>query len=331
MNSANPAPTARPLRTSGVNLVRLALALAGATRIEEVLGRAIGLLSGDQPEMAWAILHRLQPGKYGATSTPGVSYEDLRLLCDATCGRDNWLSLGSLLSPRSTLGRPISCSIRGGDSGAAADPDLVLAQWSHLGHELDEADPDLQTAARLIACSAGAASVFEYLLEQTSHDPLTGLLNRAGILEVLGREVARSQRTASDLSVLFLDLDRFKEVNDIYGHAVGDGVLRNTARLLSGGIRASDALGRIGGDEFLVVLPDTDLRVARRIGRRLQKVLQSAGGRPSGLSYGGASLDEAGKIGEMLELADQRMLSQKRRRRVQSLGRVRHGRLSPNA
>lgn len=323
MKNANSVTTIRPLMHNSVNLVRLALALSGATRIEEVLGRALDVLSSEQPEMAWAILHRIEAGKYRAATGPGVSYEDIRALSDRSCGMDNWLSLGTRMAPRSTLGEPAFSAIRAGDAGQEADPDLVLAQWTRLGESLDPGDPYLETAARLIASSASTATVFEYLLEQSFHDPLTGLLNRMGILELLEREAARARRNNTELSVLFLDLDRFKEINDLHGHAVGDGVLRTIAGQLSSGLRASDAVGRIGGDEFLVVLPETDLRAARRIGRRLSRLVENVNGRPMGLSFGGATLEEVEQTAAMVEKADQRMLSQKRRKQNQRIDRLR--------
>ncbi len=91
---------------------------------------------------------------------------------------------------------------------------------------------------------------------QANHDPLTGLPNRTLFGEVLEQALARARRQTQILALLFVDLDGFKEVNDTWGHAVGDGVLQEVARCLRQSIRASDSVARLAGDEFAVVLPD---------------------------------------------------------------------------
>ncbi|MFW6079550.1 MAG: diguanylate cyclase, partial [Gemmatimonadota bacterium] len=90
-------------------------------------------------------------------------------------------------------------------------------------------------------------------------DGLTGLFNHRHIQEVLHEEFERSKRTHEPLTVVMFDLDRFKEVNDTYGHQAGDRVLQTTAGILRDTAREIDKLGRYGGEEFLAVLPDTDM------------------------------------------------------------------------
>lgn len=102
-----------------------------------------------------------------------------------------------------------------------------------------------------------------------THDPLTGLSNRRLGLERLEAEVARSQRYGHPLSVLMLDLNSFKAINDKYGHAAGDNVLRTFSDRLSKLIRASDLAVRMGGDEFLVILPECELQSVSSLVRRL--------------------------------------------------------------
>jgi diguanylate cyclase (GGDEF)-like protein/PAS domain S-box-containing protein len=94
----------------------------------------------------------------------------------------------------------------------------------------------------------------ENLHFKATHDSLTKLLNREAILEMLGREIARSSREHGSTAVLLADLDHFKEVNDQYGHPIGDEVLRETARRFLRSVRAYDLVGRLGGEEFLVIL-----------------------------------------------------------------------------
>ena len=98
------------------------------------------------------------------------------------------------------------------------------------------------------------------LLHEATHDPLTGLLNRSLLLAELRRELHRAQADGSELSVLYLDLDGFKAVNDSLGHGAGDDLLRTTAARLRTTLRPGDHLARMGGDEFVAVLPRTGRR-----------------------------------------------------------------------
>jgi diguanylate cyclase (GGDEF)-like protein len=99
----------------------------------------------------------------------------------------------------------------------------------------------------------------EELRVQATHDSLTGLWNRASVLETLDKELARAKREGHPLATLMVDVDHFKMVNDTHGHQAGDAVLREVAHRIRSAIRRYDTLGRYGGEEFLVVLPATDL------------------------------------------------------------------------
>ncbi len=107
------------------------------------------------------------------------------------------------------------------------------------------------------------------LLHEATHDALTGLLNRGLLMAELRRELHRGQSDGAEVSVLYLDLDGFKAVNDSLGHRAGDDLLRVTATRLRSSLRPSDHLARMGGDEFAVVLPRTGPATARRLAHRL--------------------------------------------------------------
>jgi len=100
------------------------------------------------------------------------------------------------------------------------------------------------------------------LSEQALHDPLTGLFNRRYLVEFFQREQARALRERSSLALAMIDLDHFKRLNDSHGHLVGDEVLQAVAQHLQGNLRSTDAVFRIGGEEFLLILPDVELAEA---------------------------------------------------------------------
>jgi diguanylate cyclase (GGDEF)-like protein len=106
-------------------------------------------------------------------------------------------------------------------------------------------------------------------------DPLTGCLNRRGLDQALAREIARASRAGSNLALLALDLDHFKEINDTYGHIAGDVVLRQVGALLTQTARAGDNVARTGGEEFTVLLPDTDADGAYHSGVRICETVRT--------------------------------------------------------
>lgn len=117
----------------------------------------------------------------------------------------------------------------------------------------------------------------EQLRHLADHDALTGLLGRRRFSEELAREAARVRRHGGRASLLLLDLDGFKYVNDAFGHSVGDDLLVRIAAALRHTLRESDVLGRIGGDEFAIVLPETDQEGARTVGAKLGDVVRKHG------------------------------------------------------
>lgn len=115
--------------------------------------------------------------------------------------------------------------------------------------------------------------LMEQLREQALHDPLTGLPNRVLLLERLGQATARARRSHAPISVLFLDLDGFKAVNDTLGHAIGDVVLRTVANRLAALLRPNDTAARLGGDEFVVLCEDTTTEQAQLVAARLREAV----------------------------------------------------------
>jgi len=115
-------------------------------------------------------------------------------------------------------------------------------------------------------------------------DPLTGLFNRRQFLTMTDAEWSRFQRYYRSLSVLMVDIDHFKSVNDWFGHAVGDKAIRAVADVCVRGKRKSDIVGRVGGEEFAVLLPETTLSRARTVAERIRKKVEgltlTAEGRP---------------------------------------------------
>lgn len=108
----------------------------------------------------------------------------------------------------------------------------------------------------------------------SSLDTLTGLLNRRMLFDRLGHEIVRVRRYNAELALMFCDLDYFKEINDTYGHRVGDAVLQLTSEILRKSLRSSDIIGRYGGDEFLVILPGTSLKGAHDLAERIRAAVQ---------------------------------------------------------
>jgi diguanylate cyclase (GGDEF)-like protein len=150
-------------------------------------------------------------------------------------------------------------------------------------------------------------------LEQSSLlDPLTGVLNRRGLTAALHREHERVHRNGGALSVLLIDVDDFKTLNDSQGHAAGDRALRQIARAITEAVRAVDHVGRLGGDEFLVILPDADRAAGATLADRIGQLRV-----PAGLSVGAATLRPGESAEQLLARADAEMYQRKRLRKAQ--------------
>jgi diguanylate cyclase (GGDEF)-like protein len=155
-------------------------------------------------------------------------------------------------------------------------------------------------------------------IERWSHlDPLTGALNRRGIERLLGTEIERSRRTGTSCSVAILDIDDFKRFNDTGGHALGDAVLRKIAECINHNLRSYDALGRFGGDEFILLLPGADpndgVDLCKRIVRAIETLPPySAAGFSPTVSMGLTVMDASDTSEKILERADRGLYAAKR-------------------
>jgi diguanylate cyclase (GGDEF)-like protein len=133
-----------------------------------------------------------------------------------------------------------------------------------------ELEVRVRAGQRVIDLQKELLAAQERLRQLADHDGLTGLLNHQAILKELVREFSRHVRLDSPVSVVMADLDRFKQVNDTHGHAVGDAVLAEVAQRIRRTVRPYDSVGRYGGEEFLVVLPGCDVDGARNSAERLR-------------------------------------------------------------
>ena len=177
----------------------------------------------------------------------------------------------------------------------------------------------IMLTASLLSLSLVARS--QKLLQLATRDPLTGLFNRGYVDERFAVELSRARRYGKVLTVAVIDADRFKSLNDSYGHQAGDAVLQKIGELLHDSFRQSDTSGRYGGEEFVVILPETDLQAAytkiealREIVARTPFVLGSRGENVQvTISAGLASFpDDALNSADLLALADERLFQAKR-------------------
>ncbi len=131
----------------------------------------------------------------------------------------------------------------------------------------------LQTGRRILGLQDQLLAAQEELKRKASHDGLTGLWNRGAVLDILDRELAHGSREGLPLSVIMCDLDHFKRINDNLGHLTGDAVLHEAAERMRAALRQSDWLGRYGGEEFLAVLPNCELREGVRTAQRVREAI----------------------------------------------------------
>jgi diguanylate cyclase (GGDEF)-like protein len=132
----------------------------------------------------------------------------------------------------------------------------------------------LRVGLRMLELESGLVEARESLRFKASHDALTSIWNRGAIIELLERELSRARRDGSSVGVLLADIDHFKRINDTRGHLVGDEVLRAVTGRLRGEVRSYDAVGRYGGEEFLILLPGCDNPKLAAKAQQLVKIIE---------------------------------------------------------
>jgi two-component system cell cycle response regulator len=193
---------------------------------------------------------------------------------------------------------------------------------------LQELKARLRSGKRILELQEQLVTAREQLRMQETHDSLTQLFNRAAVLEALEREVVRSNREKHPMAVIMADIDHFKDINDTYGHQAGDAVLRETARRILSSFRAYDFVGRYGGEEFLIVVPSSELAMAVELAERLRQNIAAQpvdfdqATIPVTMSLGVAvsAVGERNQPAELLRHADEALYAAKRggRNRVES-------------
>jgi diguanylate cyclase (GGDEF)-like protein len=198
---------------------------------------------------------------------------------------------------------------------SAADVDELSVLGRTIGDEVDRAMTAGRDPRSLGAPSTEVSSEEMRALQQlAATDPLTGLTNRRGGERLIANEISRAKRERKPLSCVLIDLDRFKQVNDTFGHQSGDQLLRDVSQLLRRCIRAYDILVRWGGEEFLLVLPGVDRDFARMLAERVRvaaEALDTHGLGPVTLSAGVAGFENDYDFAATLKTADRRLYQAK--------------------
>lgn len=217
------------------------------------------------------------------------------------------------------------------------DPGLEnVAMMINAGAEdcIHLATPDILVKSRI--CNALKTKFYyDYVLEMARddalRDPLTGLWNHRQFHELLRTEIAKHKRTSEPVTVMMLDLDRFKKINDTYGHPIGDQVITESASILKSVLRPGDVVARYGGEEFGLVLPGVDRAYALEVGERIRESVQqgeiTVHGRriPMSVSVGFAIYPEdASDASSVVQIADMALLQAKARgrNRIETVRRI---------
>jgi two-component system cell cycle response regulator len=201
---------------------------------------------------------------------------------------------------------------------AQDEPDEIVAGFQAGADDyitkpfaVQELEARVRTGARIAELQEQLIAARERLRIEATHDSLTGLLNRAAFFDGFHKEVVRARRYKTPLALIMADIDHFKAINDRHGHPIGDAVLRETARRLRGSIRASDVIGRYGGEEFVVAAPDCNLHDAMALAERFRTAIcglpiQAIDGEVLvTMSLGVAATSDMDEADRLLEVADE--------------------------
>jgi diguanylate cyclase (GGDEF)-like protein/PAS domain S-box-containing protein len=217
-------------------------------------------------------------------------------------------------------------------SGAAAPIRVHGRLWGAVSlgaRNPDAVDRDvvdrLSSFAEMVEIAIGSAAAWSELTRQATTDPITGLPNHRSFHEHLARELAETKRTNRPLSVVLLDLDHFKRVNDTFGHPVGDRIIGEVGRRLDRVKREHEIVARIGGEEFAWLLPETDAEEAYEAAERARRVIADEPFDEVGtltISAGVCDLSSTRDYGDLIEDADKALYAAKRagRNRTVSTG-----------
>lgn len=323
--------TARRALASRAALLAWRRALAGTQAPRDVARTVVTHLERWQPQLRWAVAVVNGPSGPHLTAHSGARLRGraaLSRLADRVLAAGDHQAVASLrtLAPGAPDAAAIGWAVRGrqdvvgvvlawiddDDSAAPAGDagvEALLATARRVAAALEDEVFDAAGAALDVAVRVGRLEALAAI------DDLTGLCNARHLRQVIERELHRLARSSRPVSLLFLDLDAFKRVNDDHGHLMGSRALVEFGVLLQSCTRATDTVARYGGDEFVVVLPDADRRQARKVARRIQErmaaalFLEACGLQVRlTVSVGVATLNQAGRTAaDLLRMADEAM------------------------
>ncbi|RPJ36422.1 MAG: diguanylate cyclase, partial [Chloroflexi bacterium] len=269
-------------------LHRATAALLSTLDLDELLCQILDAAQSAIPAAEKGMLHLVSPstGQLQVRATLGFSDERIQVIHSPKGpGYPAWVVRERKpMLVADTQDSPVAKSLQGMPSEMGDVRSIILAPL-YVGEQvlgtlsLSANEPNAFSESNLRLLASFAATTTAALQNAILHaeikqlavtDPLTGQLNRRAFFDLGQRELERFLRFNHPLSAVMIDLDRFKDINDTFGHAAGDQILRMLAERCRGTIRETDIFGRYGGDEFALLLPDTDIFVAESIARRIR-------------------------------------------------------------
>ena len=333
-------PTRGDGAVPGMTTWAIAHVIANSTLLVAVVGVAPRLNQRGVPStvrlfavglFGFVVADMMLLGSWGASHGPMGDVANVLALisCGAIAGANRVERRGSVSSARIEVVAPEADPMRGlslpvGLGGAALGWLIWVTVNRNPGDHSGVVTYGALTVVglaliRLTRTLLDARGIIAGLREQVDRDPLTGLINHRAVHERIAAEMATGLRDGHPVAVALIDVDNFKEVNDTYGHPVGDRVLRGIARVLTAACRATDVSARYAGDEFMLVLPGLDTGAARAVCQRIldevaraQGDLAPGGRAPIGLSIGVAVSARCQRpIDQVVAIADAAMYDAK--------------------